>query len=59
MIQNLYNCQDYTPNTNLNLTCRNCKRCVILYGETCYEYREKGEPPCYVMEGRTVQEKQP
>lgn len=37
-IQNIYNCIKFTPNDNLNLTCDNKTRCVILRGEQCYNY---------------------
>lgn len=39
-IQNIYRCNNYTKNYNLNKTCKNCKRCVIYYGEYCYDYEE-------------------
>lgn len=39
-IQNIYRCNNYTKNYNLNKTCKNCKRCVIYYGEYCYDYKE-------------------
>ena len=35
MLQNMYNCIDYTPNKNLNKTCRDTQRCVILWEENC------------------------
>lgn len=35
MLQNMYNCTDYTPNENLNKTCRDAQRCVILWEENC------------------------
>ena len=37
-IQNIYNCIKFTPNDNLNLTCDNKTRCIILRGEQCYDY---------------------
>ena len=39
-IQNIYKCNKYTPNQNLNKTCKNCKRCVIYYDEYCYDYKK-------------------
>lgn len=39
-IQNIYKCNKYTPNQNLNKTCKNCKRCVLYYDEYCYDYEE-------------------
>ena len=43
-IQNLYKCENYTPDENLNKTCRGEKRCLIYYDIVCNEYKEKGEP---------------
>lgn len=42
-IQTPYKCKKYKPNSNLNLTCDNCNRCVIYYDEVCNEYKEKKE----------------
>ncbi len=36
-------CVHYTPNTNMNLTCRNEKRCIIYYEAICREYKEEGK----------------
>ena len=41
IIQNIYKCRHYTPTDfNLNKTCKGEKRCLILYDEFCYEYKE-------------------
>ena len=36
-------CLHYTPNTNMNLTCKNEKRCIIYYEAICKEYKEQNE----------------
>ena len=41
-IQNIYKCNNYTKNYNLNKTCKNCKRCVIDYCVDC-EYFDNGD----------------
>ena len=45
-IQNIYKCEKYKPNNNLNLICDNKTRCKIYYGEICNEYKEKKELYC-------------
>lgn len=40
-IQNIYKCKYFTPNGNMNKTCRNEKRCCIFYEVNCKEYKEK------------------
>lgn len=42
-IQDIYNCIHYTPNGNMNRTCRNDKRCCIFYEVYCNEYEVKNE----------------
>lgn len=42
-IQYIHRCKFYTPNGNMNLTCRNEKRCCIFYEVTCQEYEEKDD----------------
>lgn len=38
-MQNIYKCYNYTPNDNLNKTCENKKRCVLISDrDFCYEY---------------------
>lgn len=37
-IQNIFKCVHYTFNGNMNLTCRNSKRCCIFYEVHCNEY---------------------
>ena len=36
-------CLHYTPNTNMNLTCKGEKRCIIYYEAVCKEYKEGDE----------------
>lgn len=43
-IQQAHKCKNYTPNFNLNLTCKKSKRCVIYYEAYCLTYEEK--KPC-------------
>lgn len=38
-IQNIYECQCYTKNENLNKTCEGKTRCVIYYDEYCYKFK--------------------
>jgi hypothetical protein len=39
MIQQLHSCKNFTRNDNLNKTCRNEKRCVLIsYDVKCREY---------------------
>ena len=40
-IQNIYKCIFYTPNGNMNKTCKDEKRCCIFYEVYCREYKEK------------------
>ena len=42
-IQNIYKCEKYTKNDNLNKTCSNSIRCKIYYDEVCNEYKERSE----------------
>ena len=37
-MQNIYDCKLYTPNENLNKTCDNKKRCVLIEENSCYDY---------------------
>ena len=37
-MQDIYKCSNYTPNDNLNKTCNNQKRCILIEEQTCYEY---------------------
>ena len=39
-IQIPYRCKHYTPNFNLNRTCKNSKRCLTYYDIECKKYRE-------------------
>lgn len=41
MYQNIFKCKHYTPNENMNKTCKNEKMCKIYYGEECKKYKEK------------------
>ena len=41
-MQNIYKCYNYTPNDNLNKTCENKKRCLLIsYEQYCSEFTEK------------------
>ena len=40
-IQNIFECECYTPNQNLNKTCQNNARCVIHQDEYCYKFKKK------------------
>ena len=42
-IQNIYECQCYTENENLNKTCESKNRCVIYYDEYCYRFKKKNK----------------
>lgn len=37
-MQNIYKCKNFSPNDNLNKTCNNSERCVLIEGEKCYKY---------------------
>lgn len=49
-IQNIYNCIHYTPNGNMNKTCRNEKRCCIFYEEYCNDYKDRITETVYAKE---------
>ena len=40
-MQNIYKCESYTNNENMNRSCKNEKMCKIYYNEECKEYKEK------------------
>ena len=42
-IQDIFKCKFFTPDGNLNKTCRKEKRCCIFYEVICNEYEEKDE----------------
>ena len=39
-MQKIYDCKFYTPNENLNKTCDDKKRCLLIEESNCYDYAE-------------------
>ena len=40
-MQDIYKCENYTKNENLNKTCEGKTRCIIYYDEYCYKFKDK------------------